>query len=126
MRVLTKREKEAFEAAWIFMERVGGLYARNGEPERYVENVVVLGKGGAVDSLPPKVKAAVYRMGGLNAVNAYFNGMTKAKNFDKFVSALMRRREQPREYWADGTLHYDEHGQFAPQAVEIVYEERTT
>ena len=123
MRILTKREIEAFESAWLFMERVGGLYASNGEAERDVERVVVMRKDGSTESLPPKVIAMVKRLGGLRATNALFNGMTKKTHFEKFINALMSRREQPRDYWADGTLFYDDGGHATKNGVEIVYEE---
>ncbi len=124
MRVLTRREREAFEAAWIFMERVGGMYESNGEEARTVDRVMVRRKDSSVESLPPKVKAVVWRMGGLRAVNAFFNGLRKERNFKIFVDSIMRCKGQPRDYWADGTLFYDRYGQHGPKAVEVVYEER--
>ena len=107
MRVLTSREKDAFETAWMFMERVGGMCERNGEDERLACNLIIIRKDNTTSSLPSKVKAAIFKMGGLRAVNEFFNGMRKEENFPKFVSAIMLKREQPRDYWAEGTLYYD-------------------
>ena len=122
MRVLSRREHDAFEAAWLFMERVGGMYAPKGEPERWVGNIVVLDTWGKALPLPPKVVKMVGRLGGLRKTNAYFNGMTKEKYFGKFVERLMSRREQPRDYFAKGTLYYDDRKEHTPEIV--VYEER--
>ncbi len=121
MRVLTKAEREAFEAAWMFMERVGGMYAPKGEPERWVGNIVVRDKWGKTSPLPGKVVEMVGRLGGLRKTNAYFNGMTKEKYFDKFIERLMSRREQPRDYFAKGTLFYDHEKEHTPEV--IVYKE---
>ena len=126
MRVLTTREKEAFETAWTFMERVGGLCARKGEDERFVENIVLIGKSGSTSDLPSKVKAAIYKMGGLRAVNAFFNGVRKQKNFPKFVKALMKKREQPRDYWSDGTLYYDAVGKHSPHIEIVDYDKKNS
>ncbi len=122
MRVLTKAEREAFETAWIFMERVGGMYVPNGEPKRWVGNIVVLDIYGNTSPLPPKVVEMVGRLGGLRKTNAYFNGMTKEKYFDKFVERLMSRKEQPRDYFAKGTLYYDDRKEYTPQSEVIEYE----
>ena len=115
MRKLTRREIEAFETAWTFMERVGGCCARNGEPERSPCDLRVNG-----DPLPEKVIALVHRAGGLKKVNALFNGMTKGRNFGKFMQWIMERREQPRDYWAKGAINYEP---VRMEGTEIVYEE---
>jgi len=121
MRVLTKLEREAFETAWMFMERVGGMCPANGEPERWVGDIVVLNSSGNKSSLPAKVIEMVGRLGGLRKTNAYFNGMAKEKYFDKFVERMMSRREQPRDYFVEGTLYYDDRIDHTPGIV--VYDE---
>lgn len=107
MRVLTKREREAFNAAWMFMERVGGMYAGLGTPERSVHQIKVK-KRDEISQLPPKVIKLVDRLGGLAETNMFFNGVAKELNFEVFVADLMSRKEQPKDYWADGVLVYDD------------------
>ncbi|WP_456390290.1 hypothetical protein [Hydrogenimonas sp.] len=119
--MLTKFEREAFETAWMFMERVGGMYPANGEPERWAGDIVVHDRWGKASPLPPKVVEMVGRLGGLRKTNAYFNGMTKEKYFDKFIERMMSRREQPRDYFVEGTLYFDDRREHTPEIV--VYDE---
>ena len=118
MRVLSRREMGAMETAWTFLERVGGMYGADKDgKERTVDGVRVGG-----NRLPASVVRLTDRLGGLRALNAKFNGMTKTTAFDDFVRWMLKGRRQPRDYWAEGSLTYEHESK---DYVEIVYEEET-
>ena len=102
MRVLTKQEKEAFEIAYSFMDRVGCMaYETDNVTEVRVQTATTL------DRLPPKVILFIGSIGGLEKANQFFNGYMKEKTFDRFVKKLMDNKEQPKDYWSEGVLTLD-------------------
>jgi len=106
---------DAMETAWTFLERVGGMYGADKDgKERTVDGVRVGG-----NRLPASVVRLTDRLGGLRALNAKFNGMTRMKEFDNFVRWMLDGKRQPKDYWAEGSLTY---GYDECDHVEIVYE----
>ena len=98
MRVLTSREQQAFEQAFDFLDRVGMMYHH---PQvRSVHDIQVEGVG----LLPPRVVTFISEIGGLKELNKHFNPTAKAKTLPRFISRLFTRKEQPRDYWANGVL----------------------
>lgn len=99
MRVLTKNEKKAFEIAFDFMDRVCIL----GYETQSTFNIKVLNDG-VTNNLPLKVSNFIHNFGGLSKARKFFNGSKKEKTLPKFIKKLMENKEQPRDYFAKGTL----------------------
>jgi hypothetical protein len=98
MRVLTKREQQAFEQAFDFLDRIGMLY--NHPQVQNVHDIQVEGVG----LLPPRVVTFISEIGGLKELNKHFNPTAKERTLPRFINRLMSRKEQPRDYWAGGVL----------------------
>ena len=103
MRVLTKIELKAFEQAFSFIERVCIV----GHETDYIYNIKVLNKGQA-NSLPSKVYEIISKFKGLKKASYSFNSFSKTETLPKFIDHLMKNKEQPREYFALGTLVLDD------------------
>ena len=102
MRVLTRREHKSFDTAFNFIDRVCmlGHLTDNTFEIRVLHNK-------ETDVLPYKVTAFIAELGGLKAGAKFFNGHAKAETLPRFIKKLMDKHEQPREYFAQGTLIVD-------------------